>query len=149
MYDCEICGKKTESLYIIDVEGAELTTCSRCAEGKNIVEVIEDQKTIHDKKTVEAKEENSIEIIENYGAVIRTARESIGLPIKVLAEKINEKESMLNRIEHGKMLPSDKLIGKLEKNLGIKLTVNLEKTTVPKTKDNNASLTFGDTAIKK
>ncbi len=151
MYDCEICGKKTESLYIIDVEGAELTTCGRCAEGKNIIEIMEEDKKSNTKMQNSSKkeEEESIEIIDDYGPVIRSAREKIGIPIKVLAEMINEKESMLNRVEHGKMLPSDKLIDKLEKNLGIKLKVSVTKSGHVEKKGNDPKLTLGDAAIKK
>ncbi len=151
MYDCEICGKKTESLYIIDVEGAELTTCSSCAEGKNIIEIMEDEKKNNTKmhKSSEKIQEESIEIIDDYGVVIRNAREKIGIPIKVLAEMINEKESMLNRVEHGKMLPSDKLIDKLEKNLGIKLKISISQTSHIEKKGSDPKLTLGDAAIKK
>ena len=151
MYDCEICGKKTESLYIIDVEDAELTTCGRCAEGKSIIEIIEDDKknNVKMQKSSEKEQEDSIEIIDDYGAVIRNARDKIGIPIKVLAEMINEKESMLNRVEHGKMLPSDKLIDKLEKNLGIKLKVSVSQGSHIEKKGNDPKLTLGDAAIKK
>lgn len=149
MYDCEICGKKTESLYIIDVEGAELTTCKKCAEGKNIIEVIEDEK--ESRKTLEksVNKENVVEVIENYGTVIRNAREGVGIPLKVLAELINEKESTLNRIEHGKLLPSDKVIEKLEKNLGIKLTIISEGAVHLNKQNKDEPVTLGDAAVKK
>ncbi len=149
MYDCEICGKKTKSLYIIDVEGAELTTCMNCAEGKNIVEIIEEESPKIGVRTTQKTEESSIEVIDNYGEVIRSAREKLGVPMKVLAEMINEKESMLNRIEHGKLLPNDKVVQKLEKNLGIKLTTSIEKGSHLQNKGNDAPVTLGDAAVKK
>ena len=149
MYDCEICGKKTDSLYIIDVEGAELTTCMKCAEGKNIIEVIEDEKQTKPKNATVKKEEPLFDIVDNYGESIRVAREKMGIPLKVLAEMINEKESVLNRIEHQKMLPNDKVIEKLEKNLGIKLKVEVTETKNFKTKDPDEPITLGDAAFRK
>ncbi|MEM0201440.1 MAG: multiprotein bridging factor aMBF1 [Candidatus Micrarchaeaceae archaeon] len=148
MYDCEICGKKTESLYIIDVEGAELTTCKKCAEGKNVIEIMEEN--INNKKhnPKKSKEETPevLEIIDNYGDIIRNARESMGVPVKVLAEMINEKESMLIRIEHGRLLPSDKVIYKLEKNLGIELKTTVVEKTSKEKKDPDSPITLGDAA---
>ncbi len=148
MYDCEICGKKTESLYIIDVEGAELTTCKICAEGKNVIEVMDEHTTHkeHQKKKHEEVKAETTEVIDNYGEVIRTAREKIGVPVKVLAEMINEKESMLNRIEHQKLLPSDKVIEKLEKNLGIKLKTSVVEKSNKGSKDPDSTITLGDAA---
>jgi putative transcription factor len=148
MYDCEICGKKTESLYIIDVEGAELTTCRACAEGKNVIEVMDEN--TKNKKNQKRKDEEqtgeTTEVVENYGLIIRTAREKIGIPVKVLAEMINEKESMLNRIEHQRLLPSDKVIDKLEKNTGIKIKTGVVEKTSKGNKDPDSPITLGDAA---
>ncbi len=150
MYDCEICGRKTESLYIIDVEGVELTTCGRCSEGKNIIEIMEsgEQNKKHLPLKEEKIDEGVLEVIDNYGELIRNAREKIGIPMKVLAEMINEKESMLNRVEHGRLLPNDKLVEKLEKNLGIKLTASFEKKHL-EGRGRDAPVTLGDAALKK
>ncbi|MGC8479111.1 MAG: multiprotein bridging factor aMBF1 [Candidatus Micrarchaeia archaeon] len=149
MYDCEICGKKTDSLYIIDVEGAELTTCMKCADGKNIIETIEDETQGKPKNTPAKKEEPLFDIVDNYGEVIKVAREKVGIPLKVLAEMINEKESVLNRIEHQKMLPNDKVVEKLEKNLGIKLKVEVTDTKNFEKKDPDEPITLGDAAFRK
>ena len=67
------------------------------------------------------REKETEELVENFGEVIRNAREKQGLPIKVLAEMINEKESTLVRIEKQKSSPGEKTRHKLEKELRIKL----------------------------
>ena len=61
-------------------------------------------------------------LIENYGIAIHNGREAMKLPLKVLAEMISEKETLLLRIEQEKTMPSTELTKKLEKALGIKLT---------------------------
>ena len=88
MYDCEICGKKTESLYIIDVEGAELSACQNCAAGKNVIDTLEPNA----QRKGEAKsggriihEEPQEELVDDYGGVIRRARDALGLPMHTLA----------------------------------------------------------------
>jgi ribosome-binding protein aMBF1 (putative translation factor) len=60
----------------------------------------------------------------------------MGLPLEVLAERINEKESYLRSIEHGKMSPTLLVARKLEKELGVKLveTVTEEVTTMDQKK---------------
>ncbi len=126
--ECEICGAETDTLYEIEIEGTTMLACSVCAKGKHLT-----GRVVHEGKPAEAEEKPANatvmpsgnmedELIDNYGAVIKSARESLGLPIKVLAEKISEKASTLLRVEEQKTLPSDKLVKKLEKELGIKLT---------------------------
>lgn len=44
------------------------------------------------------------------------------LPLKVLAEMLNEKETLLLRVEQQRTMPSMELAKALEKALGIKLT---------------------------
>ncbi len=150
MYDCEICGKKTPTLYVIDVEGAEMTTCASCAAGKNIEDTIEaadvNKKPVH---RTAAQEEPQEEMVEDFGGTIRKARESMGIALNVLAEMINEKESTLNRVEQGKMQPTVALTKKLEKQLGIKLTTIAEGSGGKEKAGKDAPITLGDAAFKK
>jgi putative transcription factor len=122
--ECEICGKQADVLYEISVEGAQMLACERCARSGEILRTVNSEKEEKPRKTVpieKKRESGEEEIIENYGDVMRKAREALGLPIKVLAERISEKESTLIRIEKQKTLPSEKTRKKLEKELGIKL----------------------------
>jgi putative transcription factor len=50
---------------------------------------------------------------------MRDARNKMKLPLSVLAEKLAEKESFLDRIENQKTHPSQELARKIEKELGI------------------------------
>ncbi|MFP3289585.1 MAG: multiprotein-bridging factor 1 family protein [Candidatus Micrarchaeota archaeon] len=119
--ECDICGKETNIIYVVEVEGAVMNVCAECSKGKKVIDKIDLSK--QEKKVAKANEEKEkeSEIIEHYGEAIRKAREKLGLPLNVLAERINEKESTLLRIEEEKTLPTDKIIKKLEKELGVKL----------------------------
>ncbi|MFP3215503.1 MAG: multiprotein-bridging factor 1 family protein [Candidatus Micrarchaeota archaeon] len=119
--ECDICGKETNIIYVVEVEGAVMNVCAECSKGKKVIDKIDLSK--QEKKVAKANEEKEkeSEIIEHYGEAIRKAREKLGLPLNVLAERINEKESTLLRIEEEKTLPTDKIVKKLEKELGVKL----------------------------
>ena len=65
--------------------------------------------------------EESEEVVEGFGKVIKKARERMGVKIAVIAEKINEKASYLDAIENERLTPTFLVARKLEKELGIKL----------------------------
>ncbi len=122
MPECEICGRKVDTVYEINFEGAQILVCEKDSRGRDIINTFgprSKEKGV-DRRTTE-KAPARDELIENYGEEIRKAREAIGLPLKVLAEKISEKESTLTRIEKQETLPSEKTRQKIEKELGIRL----------------------------
>jgi putative transcription factor len=119
MEECEICGAKTNDVYIVDVEDVELRVCTKCAKGKKIVSKVVGKNATQ--KFVKSSKSEEPQLVENYGLLIHNARESMKLPIKVLAEMINEKETLLLRVEQQRTLPTLQLAKKLEKALGIKL----------------------------
>lgn len=63
------------------------------------------------------------EISEDYAERIREARESRGWTTAVLAQKLRISESLLRKIEQGKMKPSVDLAKRIESLLRIKLLV--------------------------
>ncbi|KAJ1916057.1 multiprotein-bridging factor 1 [Mycoemilia scoparia] len=52
---------------------------------------------------------------------IQQARQDKGMTQKDLAQKINEKPSVINEYEAGKAIPNQQTLGKLERALGVKL----------------------------
>lgn len=52
---------------------------------------------------------------------MQTARMELKLSQKDIAQKINEKPSVLQDYESGKAVPSPQILGKLERALGVKL----------------------------
>lgn len=149
MYDCEICGRSTETLYVIDVEGAQMSVCAACSRGKNVMDEIGTREKVRGGRIVGRKRaEPEEELVQGYGAVIRRAREAYGFDLKVLGERINEKHSVLLRVEEERMKPDMNLIAKLEKALGVRLTEREEETEGGGVKGTEP-ITLGDAALRK
>ena len=62
------------------------------------------------------------EVAQDYDERIRSARESAGISQEDLAKELNEKASLIRKLEHGEVLPSDDVQRKLERELGIDLS---------------------------
>ena len=60
-------------------------------------------------------------LVENYGEVLRKAREELGLTVEWVAEAANIKESLLRKIEAGKIAPSYRVARTLERILEVKI----------------------------
>ncbi len=150
MDTCEVCGKSSEKLYLTRIEEANLWLCAECSRGKKILASNTDQnnaKTTH--RNAGNTQEVQEDIVEHYGQIIRKAREKMGLELKVLAEKINEKESNLVRIEKESTLPSETTRMKLEKELGIKLTTKVVQDNSEVSIKRSEPITLWDAAFKK
>ena len=151
MPECEICGRETEVLFEVSVEGAVMLACEKCSRGKKVLrkigEMPEERRPAYTIQKAEAQDE--LELVDDFGDRIRKAREKLGLPLRVLAEKISEKESMLVRIEKQSLMPSEKVAKKLEKELGIRLSAPRDKGgSVPGGKGSEA-VSLWDAAEKK
>ena len=138
---CEVCGHKIRNSPIrAEIEGAKLTVCMECSKhGKTIREEETElwqtapKKPLTPisftpkKKTMQAKVEITQEVVEGYDAKIRQAREKLGLSHEELGKKINEKASVVSKLETGKMRPNNMLATKLEHALKIKLLVSIKE----------------------
>ena len=62
------------------------------------------------------------ELATDYDQRIRGAREGTGMSQEDLAKKLNEKASLIRKLEQGSTLPSDDVQQKLERELDIDLT---------------------------
>ncbi|THV08029.1 MBF1-domain-containing protein [Dendrothele bispora CBS 962.96] len=58
------------------------------------------------------------------GRAMMTARNDLKLSQKDVAQKVNEKPSVIQDYESGKAIPSPQILGKLERALGVKLRGN-------------------------
>jgi len=154
---CEVCGRKIHGSPIrAMIEGAKLTVCTECSKhGKIIYEEPAPRQEPARKpfapipakrQALKATVDTTQEIVEGYDSKIRQAREKLGISHEELGKKINEKESVLRKIETGKMTPNNQLVTKLEHILKIKLLVPVaeEKATQPMPKAQNRELTLGD-----
>ncbi|WP_298502595.1 multiprotein bridging factor aMBF1 [uncultured Methanobrevibacter sp.] len=130
--ECEICGKPVPEHNPIraKIEGSVMVVCKECSKLGKIQKAppkpkYVQQKNKQQKKTTKRnytrRDEPSEELIEDFNHEIRKARESKGWSREDLGRKINERVSVITRIETGKMTPDNKLTKKLEKALNIKL----------------------------
>ena len=152
---CEICGAEilgTPNRIVID--RSTMDVCKSCARfGKP-----EDKWTPVPRKVVPVERafavrrpqhrdefKNLVEIIPEYGHVIREAREKLGLTPEELASAIKEKAALLKKIERQELVPEDDVRKKLEKELNIKLTDQPTEEMV-KYHGGAKGLTLGDIA---
>jgi len=84
------------------------------------------------------------ELVEGYGKIIKSARESLGLTQEDLARELRVKLSYIKKIETERMVPTPEIIRKLEKLLNIKLTGKVEEYEYYKEDTTDHSLTLGD-----
>lgn len=159
---CEVCGRKIiGKQYKAIIEGALLLVCSDCAHyGSRHWEAettpkpkpipVPRQRLVSPpvpsvQKTVQ---EAALELVEDYPKRIRQAREKLGLTHEDLGRKINERVSLLKKIETGKMMPTQSLAEKLQHVLRIKLLASTTEVKVPQkvltAAKSRREITFGD-----
>lgn len=148
--NCDICGRDA-LLYTVLVEGSELKVCEKCSAAGRIIkrpEIVIPKKPnkTESVRAAQAVKEIVETIVEDYGARIRQARDKTGLTQKEFAKKINEKESILHKLETGSFEPPMLLAKKLEKTLHIVLIeqTEQEKEQAPAKKEKSDGLTIGD-----
>jgi len=86
----------------------------------------------------------SVEIIENYGTVIRKARESKGMDLEQFSKSINEKKGTMAKIETNDLIPDDKLAKKIERALDIKLFDTVSSGLIQSSGGSGGKMTLGD-----
>ena len=133
--ECEICGKEVPEHNPIraKIEGSVMVVCKECAKLGTIQKAPPKprfQQNKKGRKNTQPKrnyrnDEPTEELIENYNTTVRNAREAKNWSREDLGKKINERVSVINRIESGKMTPDPKLTKKLEKALNITLLENV------------------------
>lgn len=142
MMMCEICGRPIKGKgKEIFVERAKLTVCKNCARYGTLVK---EKPKEYKKKSTHHYKEIDFEIREDYSLIVKNAREDQGLTQKDLARQINEKESVIHRVETGHMRPSRRLARKLEGALDIKLLEKMEEPEIVHRRRHADELTIGD-----
>ena len=136
--ECEICGKPVPENNPIraKIEGSVVVVCKECSKLGKIQKAPPKPKfrkqeknkrpTSTRNKSYSRNDEPSEELIEDFNNEVRKAREAKNWSREDLGKKINERVSVITRIETGKMTPDIKLTKKLEKALGITLLEKVE-----------------------
>lgn len=126
------------------IEGAVIEVCERCSKFGTKVNVSPTYIPI--KKTIKVSElgETDLELVPDYGRIIARVRESKGLTRYDLAKKINEKESVIKRVEDEELEPDEELIRKIEDFLDIRLREKNETVVLQRREKKKLPLTVGD-----
>ncbi|WP_436924685.1 multiprotein bridging factor aMBF1 [Halosimplex amylolyticum] len=146
MVQCEMCGKETSSPNRVKIEGAELDVCDECTDFGTEVKQQSSSGASTKYSTSSSSSDSSgsssssssssggssrqrrdmfdemDELAQDYDETVRSARESAGLSQEELARKLNEKASLIRKIERGDTLPSDEVQRKLESALDVDLS---------------------------
>nr|WP_255194600.1 multiprotein bridging factor aMBF1 [Natronobeatus ordinarius] len=147
-----MCGAETSSPTTIKVEGAKLQVCSNCTGFGTEVKTPGSTSSTSTKYSTSSSSGGSAasgsssssggatgssrsggsrrrdmfdemdEIAPDYDDRIRRAREKKGLSQSDLANELNEKASLIRKLERGETLPSDSVQSKLERHLDVSLT---------------------------
>ncbi len=146
---CEICGREITRGFLIELEGAKLIACDRCASRGTIIRRVYADRP--ERKRPQKHEENTekkeLVLVENYGKKIREAREKAGISREELAKKLHIREGYLHKIEEEELTPTDDVAKKLEKMLKIKLykELNEDDAAVPLPEEKESTqITLGD-----
>ncbi|MDI9624405.1 MAG: multiprotein bridging factor aMBF1 [Methanothermobacter sp.] len=148
---CEICGRKIPGRPIrVKIEGSVMDVCIDCSKFGKVQRQPKKPKRILRKKITRPMEP-VYEVLEDYNKIIRDARERRGWSREDLAKKMNEKVSVIHRIEAGRMEPDIKLAKKFEKTLNIRILEKFEEEEIPEARRGSfRGATIGDIArIKK
>ncbi len=174
MPQCEMCGSQESSLTTTKVEGAELELCENCQGFGTTVETQQSTGGTSKYSTSSSSGKSSSsggsqssgsgggstrrkrdmfddmdELAGDYDDRIREGRESLGLTQEELANQLNEKASLIRKLERGDILPSDDVQSKLEKKLEITLTEGTDVDDTDWSSGSSGSMTLGDVVKRK
>ena len=166
---CEMCGETIRGApKLVRVEGAELSVCSKCEKFGTEVQQVRRTDIRASQKGPAARAQpgpgigaapvrhkrdmfDFIEgdIVDDYAARIRHAREEKGLSQKDLALQMMERELLIKKIEKGELVPEEAVRKKLEKVLEIRLLESAVSESEKKSKADVLAPTLGDVTIIK
>ncbi|GGN23181.1 hypothetical protein GCM10009021_25970 [Halarchaeum nitratireducens] len=89
------------------------------------------------------------ELASDYDDRIRNAREGAGYSQEEFASELNEKASLVRKLERGDILPSDDVREKLEKKLGVSLLEAASGDEEWEGGSDEGGLTLGDMVKRK
>lgn len=164
MPQCEMCGADKPSLTTTKVEGAELELCDDCTEFGTEVRQTESSSTSTKYSTSSSGSSGDSSgssgssdssprhdmfdemdtVASDYDDRIRSAREDRGMSQEDLADELNEKRSLIRKLERGDVLPSDEVQQKLESAFDISLTEGGGADDSEWSSDSSGSVTLGD-----
>ncbi len=145
MSSCQLCGKDSDDLKKTKIEGATLKVCDSCSDmGETVEQPKKKSKKTKKKKTYRPKDTQVL--ANDYGNRVKEAREDRKLSMKELADTLNEKASLIKKIEREDLKPEKSLAKKLSKELDVTLYVNPEVSDHSVESGDDRKATLGDVA---
>ncbi len=124
---CEICGRETDKTYQTYLEGSKIEVCYDCLLRHNLKPIESYNVVLRRNKFNRESKEESFDIIDNYGEIIRQARDKAGLTQEEMAKRLGISLIKYRQIEHETIIPEKELLEKIEKILNIKLKIENEE----------------------
>jgi putative transcription factor len=159
---CELCGREAKGCKEAIIDGAKMYVCPDCikyAEGGVGVQQEEPVSrrsagstpvsrppTYRPRPAVQKDIYKSMvkELVSNWNHLIEAARKKKGLTREELGFKIGERTVTIAKLENGDLRPSDQMITKLEKELGIALLEEIKETPTVQQTQSQTKYTLGD-----
>lgn len=145
---CDICGRTPIRAQIL-IEGAKLLACASCMKSGKILHMFRDVEPGAPLRPAPRKlPENAAteeEIVENWGEIIRKARQKRSITIEELASRISERVNYMHAIESGRIMPTLETAKKIEKELKITL---VEKPEVGGSSDMSKKGSFKEPTLE-
>jgi putative transcription factor len=157
---CELCGREAKGCKEAIIDGAKMYVCPDCikyAEGGVQKEEPVSRGNIrplppHRAPTYRPRQgppkdiykNMEKELVSNWNHLIEAARKKKGLTREELGFKIGERTVTIAKLENGDLRPSDPMIAKLEKELGIALLEEVKETPTVQQTRSQTKYTLGD-----
>ena len=117
---CEICGSEGK-LRKVRIDEAELNVCEKCMKfGTPVALPVK----IFKRESSTPRGFELEDVVEDFGKIIKRERERKGWTQTVLAHKVQERESLIRKIERSEIFPEESIRKKLENTLGVVLKEN-------------------------
>jgi putative transcription factor len=170
-----MCGAESSSLTTTKVEGAELDLCDECTDFGTEVRTDSGSSASTKYSTSSSSSSSSSssdgssstggggggssrrrdmfddmdQVATDYDERIRSAREDRGLSQEELANELNEKASLIRKLERGDVLPSDEVQTELERELDISLSEGNDDGDAEWSGGSSTTTTLGDVVKRK
>jgi len=149
---CELCGRDCFCKPAI-IDGVKMLLCPNCMRHGKGIETKESPisvskpviSTIKKPMVKDVYRDMDKELISDWNNKIKNARKKKGLSREELGFKIGERTVTISKIENGDLRPSDKMVKKLEKELGITLIEEVKTvSSISTSTGSRKGLTLGD-----
>lgn len=145
--ECEVCGRPVRKLVQVNIEGSVVRACFSCSKLGTRVPGhkprVPGPKSFRRKPSFK-RQEPTLEPVPGYGDALRDRREELGLTQEELGKRLNEKTSVVARLEAERMVPSEALAKKIERHMGIRILEKVDEQREQAYRASGGELTLGD-----